>query len=145
MTTTTVQVFDGWRYTHAIVAGFDKSGNKIWDGGFEINDILSFELKERVKVLTNNNDVVLVYNYGGKVHSKAVGDNALGEEKTSADLETNYDKDKVTDNWGSDIDFWYDSYMIAFGYSKIKNTDKGKTKSSKNRRTVFYFNKIAYQ
>ena len=29
-------VFDGFQYSHAVVAGFDKKGNKLWDNTFEM-------------------------------------------------------------------------------------------------------------
>ena len=31
-------VFDGYQYTHAVVAVFDKSGQLIWDNSFKIDD-----------------------------------------------------------------------------------------------------------
>ena len=43
-------VFDGYVYPHAVIAGFDMQGNLLWDNSFEINDVKTFVLKEKVKV-----------------------------------------------------------------------------------------------
>lgn len=144
--TTWVKVFDGFRYTHAIIAGFNKDGDMLWDNSFEIWDILSFQLKERVKVLTDGEDIVLAYSNGGAIKSKVIRGREVLDGKSSTPIETNYSDDKVRMNYNSDMAFWYDNYFITWGYQKIKNTSKEVRKETgKRRRTVFYFNKIAFQ
>lgn len=137
-------VFDGYRYTHAIVAGFDKNGEKLWDNTFEIWDILTFNLKERVKVLIEGDQTVLAYSYGGSIKSKVISGNQIVDGKQSTTIQTNYDSDKVKADWGSDMEFWYDNFFITWGYQRIKNKEDSKKKDVKKRRTVFYFNKIAF-
>lgn len=134
------QVFDGYRYTHAIVAGFNNDGELMWDNSFEIWDVLTFNLKERVKLLFEDNKIVMVYSYDGAIRSKVISENKVIDEKDVTTIETSYKTDKVKDDYNSDIDFWYDSYFIAYGYQKIKNEDR----KNSGKRTVFYFNKIAF-
>lgn len=144
--TTYVRVFDGFRYTHAIIAGFNKEGDLLWDNSFEIWDILSFHLKERVKVLADGEDIVLAYSNGGAIKSKVIRGREVLDGKSSTPIETNYTDDKVRQNYNSDMAFWYDNYFITWGYQKIKNTNKEVRKEKgKRKRTVFYFNKIAFQ
>lgn len=140
---TTRQVFDGYRYTHAIVAAFDKDGERLWDNTFEIMNILTFNLKERVKVLRNNetDEVVLVYSYAGQLHSKVIEGSKVVERKQTTKIEAKNKNDKVKADYDSDMEYWYDNYFITWGYQRIK--DKGKGIGNK-RRQVFYFTKIAY-
>lgn len=140
-----VRVFDGYRYDYAIVAGFDKDGKMLWDNIFEIADILSFNLKERVKVLGTPDMLSLVYSQGGSIKSKIISGGKVIEEKEKTKIETNYTDDKVKANYNSDLDYWYKNYFIAYGYQKIKTDKEAKQKGEKRKRNVFYFNKISYE
>ena len=135
-------VFVGFRYTHAVIAAFDKDGEMLWDNCFPIEDILTFNLKERVKVMTSGEDIILAYNYGGAIKSQIIHENKVTQGKEETKIETNFENDKVKNNWASDMDFWYDNYFLTWGYQKIKNS---KDKDSKGKRMVFYFNKIGLQ
>ncbi len=140
-TTRCTSVFIGFRYTHAVVAAFDKEGELLWDNCFPIEDILTYNLKERVKVMINDNDIILAYSYGGYIKSQIIENDKVVQGKENTQIETNYENDKVKKNWNSDMDFWYDNYFLTWGYEKIKNKEKG----NKEKRTVFYFNKIGLQ
>lgn len=143
--TQAVRVFDGYRYDYAIVAGFDDHGKMLWDNVFEIADILSFNLKERVKVLGDPDMLTLVYSQGGSIKSKVISGGKVVDEKENTKIETNYSEDKVKTNYNSDLDYWYDKYFIAYGYQKIKTDKEAKQKGEKRKRNVFYFNKISYE
>jgi hypothetical protein len=147
MRTRTRQVFDGYRYTHAMVSGFDKNGIMLWYQTFEIMDILSFELTERVKVIQDGDKQVLVYSNGGAIKSKVINGKEIVEGKVSTKIENAYTADDVKDNYKSDIDYWYDKYFLAHGFQVIKNTEDSKKdkKNVKKKRTVFYFSKIGFQ
>ena len=138
------RVFDGYRYTHAVVAGFDQDGNLLWDNAFPIWDILSMDLKERVKVLPRGEKVILIYSTGGALELKAVEGNTVSPYSVIP-IETNYADDKVKANYGGDGQYWYDDYFITWGYQKIKNSDNNEKDNVKNKRFVFYFNKVAFK
>jgi hypothetical protein len=142
-----VEVFVGFRYTHAIVAGFDKEGNKLWDNTFEIENVLTFDLKERVKVLFDGTNTILAYSQNGSINTKVIQGNDVVQGKFSTPIETNYQGDKVLYSYSSDMSYWYDNYFVTFGYQRIKNTDDPKKNGGnvERKRTVFYFNKIAFQ
>lgn len=139
--TTCRQVFDGWMFTHAVIAAFDENGKKLWDNCFEIQNILTYDLSEKIKVMFKEDEVVLVYSIGGYINSKVIEGKKVVEGKHKTKIETNYKEDKVKSDGGSSIAYWYDNYFIAYGYQRIKNTSK---KDTKRKRTVFYFNKIEY-
>jgi hypothetical protein len=137
------RVFDGFRYTHALVLGFDTKGELLWDNCFEIADILTMNLKERVKIMPLGDDVMLAYAVGGYIKSKIIRENDVVDGKTSTKIESEFLNDKVKANYNSDMSFWYDNYFLASGFQKIKNKD-GKKVVDKKKRTVFYFNKIVF-
>ena len=56
-------VFVGYRFTHAVIAGFDTEGVLKWDNSFEIMDILTYDLKPKVKFLMEDNEILLLYSW----------------------------------------------------------------------------------
>lgn len=140
MVTRTRQVFDGWQWTHAVVAGFDVEGKLLWDNQFPV-DVKSFKLKPRVRVLPDGDDLLMVYSYGGSLVSRVVSGTEVRDAKTIVDIETLYPKDKVRGNINSMVEHWYDNTFVAHGAQRIRDTDK---RSGKARRTVFYVNKFEY-
>lgn len=138
----TTVVFDGYRYTHAIAAGFDAKGNLLWDHAFKIMEILTFNLTERVKVIMSDDDIVLAYAYGGYIMTKILRGEDIIDGKRSTELDTEFSSDKVKANYDSEVQYWYDNYFLASGYQKIKS-DKKETGDRK--RHVFYFNKVGYK
>jgi hypothetical protein len=139
--TSSYTVFDGYRYTNAIVAAFGLNGELLWDNTFEIWNIISNNIDEKVQVLFDGEDVVLTYSSEGEIASKIISGNQVVENKSYTKIQSNYIDDKLISDYNSDMEYWYGHYFITYGYQKIKNTSNDK----RNRRTVFYFNKIAFQ
>ncbi|RFS14847.1 hypothetical protein [Emticicia sp. C21] len=132
------QQFDGFKYTHAVVAAFDEKGNLIWDNSFSFDNVKSQELKEKVKIkLDSNNDITLVYSNKGKLASKIVRGNEVIEGNKVLEVGTEQDGDKVRDTSTDDLEYWHQNYYLAWGYQKIANKTGGSRK-------VFYLNKIAF-
>lgn len=143
----TRRVFIGFRYTHALIAGFDHEGNKIWDNSFGIGDILDARrLRERVKVMPLENEVILVYANYNFIESKIISGNRVIEGKKSSKIETGYEKDKVRAAGSeNNLEYWYDNFFISYGYQFIKSGEEAKKEGKEKRRRVYYFSKIAYQ
>ena len=131
------QQFDGFKYTHAVVAAFDEKGNLIWDNSFSFDNVKSQELKEKVKIKLDNNDITLVYSNKGKLASKIVRGNEVVEGNKVIEVGTEQEGDKVRDTATDDLEFWHQNYYLAWGYQKIANRTGGS-------RRVFYLNKIAF-
>jgi len=138
--TVSYTVFDGYRYTNAIIACFNTKGELLWDNSFEIWNILTFNLNERVKALMDGDDIILAYSNEGNIASKIIRGNKVVEGKQYTKIESTYDNDKLISDYNSDMEYWYGNYFISYGYQKIRNDQQDKYK-----RTVFYFNKIAFQ
>ncbi|MBA4853511.1 hypothetical protein [Emticicia sp. BO119] len=131
------QQFDGFKYTHAVVAAFDQNGNLIWDNSFSFDNVKSQELKEKVKIKLDNNDITLVYSNKGKLSSKIVRGNEVIEGNKVIEVSTNMEGDRVRDTATDDLEYWYQNYYLAWGYQKIANKTGGS-------RRVFYLNKISF-
>lgn len=134
-------VFDGYRYFNAFITCFDQNGNKLWDNGMEIFNILSFDLKKRVCMYFDKKDIVLAYNREGKVASKIINGPVVVEGVDYYPLETTYTNDKVMSDTKSNMVYWYGNYFISYGFQTIKNNSL--TRNSK--RVVFYLNKLSFQ
>jgi hypothetical protein len=131
------QQFDGFKYTHAIVAGFDQKGNMLWDNSFSFENVKSMDLKEKVKINVQNDDITLVYSNKGKLASKIVKGAEVVEGAKTIDIDTQREGDKVRDTETDDIEYWHQNFYLAWGYQKIANRNDGS-------RRVFYLNKIAF-
>ena len=80
-TTEYKQVFDGYRFTHALVAGFDEQGAKKWDNCFEMGDIQTYSLREKIKVDQSENKIGMAYVIGNSIVSKYIDGNKVVEGK----------------------------------------------------------------
>jgi len=132
-------VFDGYVYTHAVIAGFDMQGKLLWDNSFEINDVKTFVLKEKVKVGFDNDQLTLAYNQGGKLRTKVIRGNQVVEGKESVPLASEFAGDRVKKSLTDDIEYWYGNHFLAWGYQRIRNDENAQ---ARGRRDVFYLEKV---
>lgn len=134
------RVFDGYRYTHAVVMGFDNDGGLIWDNSFEINDVKTFTLEQFVKIRPQPDKIALLYMFENQLRTKTIKDNAVLEGKMSEPLKTRAGTEIArmeNDNPGK-LEYWYGDYFFAWGVQEILNPETG-------RRRVFFINKISYR
>ncbi len=131
------QQFDGFRFRHAIVAGFDASGELLWDNSFSFDNFKSMDLKEKVKVKLEDDKILLVYSNKGSLKSKVIQGNEVKEGEKTIKIDTSNESDRIKDTETDDIEFWYNDYFLAWGYQKISNRAEGG-------RNVFYLNKISF-
>ncbi len=141
MVPTSYSVFDGYRYFNAYILCFDKNAEKVWDNGMEIMNLLSYDLFPRVVIYFEDNDVVLSYNYDGKIAAKIIKNSKVVEGVDYFPIETSYLKDKVVSDTKSQMEYWYDHYFIAYGFQTIRNN----AFVSNSKRLVFYINKVVYK
>jgi hypothetical protein len=136
--------FDGYHYTHAVVIGFDNEGNLLWDNSFEINDAMSYRLKQFVHVDPREDEIVLLYNFENVIRTKLIQGDKVIEGKSFNDISLKFQDDVVKSNdseYGG-LEEWYDNKFFAYGVQKIKNLrDVG----VKLNRRVFFINKIVYE
>ncbi|OQX81828.1 MAG: hypothetical protein B6D61_00150 [Bacteroidetes bacterium 4484_249] len=134
-------VFDGYKYFNAFITCFDEDGNKLWDNGMEIFNILSFDLKNRVSTYFIDDEIVMAYNREGKIAAKIIKGPEVVEGVEYYLLESTYVNDKIMKDTKSNMIYWYDNYFIAYGFQIIKNNSL----MGNSKRNVFYINKVAFQ
>jgi hypothetical protein len=136
--------FEGYKYTHAVVFGFDRRGRLIWDNSFEVNDVTSYTLEQFVQVSLSEEQMALVYMYENEIRTKIIQGNDVVEGKTFNDLELSFEDDIVdyTRSEYGGLEKWYDGNLFAYGVQKIKNTKGERVRSE---REVFFINKIVYR
>ncbi|TAF73126.1 MAG: hypothetical protein EAZ53_13795 [Bacteroidetes bacterium] len=114
-------VFDGWKYSHAIVACFNSEGKLLWDDWISIPNITSYTLDEKVKVNCNENFTTLTLYQNGEFIVKNIDENNIDKN-----LDILPDNITSKDAFGSSsMDFWYHSFAISFtkNYKKSENEE----------------------
>lgn len=135
------RIFDGFQYTHAILASFTKDGKLEWDNSLELEQVKYFNLRQVVKVnFTEDDKVKLLYHYKGDLLSKVIDGNQVVADESEITISTDYNNDKIKRAYRSDLSFWYKNYFLAWGFQRIKN----KEDDVRNVRNVFFFNKIPF-
>lgn len=133
-------VFDGYRYFNAFISCYDQDGNKQWDNGMEVFNILTFDLQNRVNIFFIGDETVMAYNRDGKISAKIIKGSETVEGVDHYPLETTFTNDKVISDTKSTMEHWYDQYFLAWGFQTIRNNSLANSK-----RTVFYINKVAFE
>lgn len=138
------RIFEGYRYTHAVVIGFDKKGNLLWDNSFEINDVLSFDLEQFVHASIRKDKTALLYVFENSIRSKVINKGDVIEGKELTPIALKFDSDEVvegsTDVHG--LEGWYDNVFFTFGEQEVRNFSKDGIALN---RKVFFINKVIYK
>ena len=137
--------FVGYKFTHAIVIGFNSEGEILWDNSFEINDVETYSLDDEVvNIGFENGKVILLYLYDGEIRSKIIDGDEVVDGKITEDIKLKNENEilKTTRDEYGGLEKWYDSYFYAYGIQKIKN--KGGEPSALEKE-VFFINKIGFK
>jgi len=134
------RIFDGYRYTHAVVMGFDLNGKLLWDNSFEINDVKTFTLEQFVKLEVQKDRIVLLYLFENELRTKIIKGNEVLEGKTFEPIKTGVENEIVKKDQTdiNKLDYWYRDFFFAYGLQEITRPGSGK-------RRVFFINKITYR
>lgn len=140
----TNQVFDGFVYTHAIVAGLSKNGDLLWDNSINFEKIKSMELTRKVNVQPlADGQVRLVFGNGSRLNSKVIRGKSVTDTEAGIELLTSMEGDKVRRSTVDAVSYWYGNYYLAWGQQRIVNAQSGAI-DTRGRRDVFYLNKIPF-
>ena len=136
------RIFDGYRYTHAVVMGFDEYGNLLWDNSFEINDVKTFTLEQFVKLEVLPDRLALMYLFENEIRTKIIKDDLVLEGKSIEPILTFQENEIVKDdsNETNRLEYWYNNYLYACGVQDIVTT----LGDHSSRRRVFFINKVYY-
>ena len=131
------RIFDGYRYTHAVVMGFDLNGKLLWDNSFEINDVKTFTLEQFVKLEVQKDRIALLYLFENEIRTKIIKNDEVLEGKTFEPIRTKAENEivKKDETDFNKLDYWYRDFFFAYGVQEITNPGTGK-------RRVFFINKV---
>lgn len=134
-------VFDGYRFTHALIAGFGHDGQLKWDNALNIRNLISYELSTKVSFFPSGENMVLCYLGDGRIGYKMIRANLEVEKTDYIPIEMLHPGDKLLTETRSRMIPWYGSYFLCSGYQEIKNVSL----DNNNKRLVFYFTKIRFE
>ncbi len=138
------RVFDGYRYTHAVVIAFDENGELLWDNSFEINDVTSFELGQFVDISIQDELSVLLYIKDNILNAKVIEKGNVIKDKTQIDIDLGPQEGVVEKSPArvNGVEAWYDNAFLAYGTQKVR---KPALISGLSDVEVFFINKVTYQ
>ncbi len=139
--TNTYNVFDGYRFSNAIVAAFDDNGQLLWDNSMEIRNLLTDEQIPHVSVFPSGNNLVMAYLSEGKVASQIIHEGSVVEKTEYSELDLADPNDRLVTETKSMLVPWYGNYFLCYGYQEIKNISGG----GKAKKLVFYCNKVQFE
>ena len=136
-------VFDGYQYTHAVLAKFNAKGKLLWDQTFAMRPSYKPYFVKRFLFVADQTeeDVKMVFASYNRIVSKIISiDGVVIQENKYNVIETGYSGDRAQYSY-SNIDFWFGRFFIAYGNKVIKNKED---KSVKRKRKVFFISRIEY-
>lgn len=134
------QVFNGYQYTHAVVLGLDRSGNKLWDHAFGMYlDQKPYSLILNIVGVQTEEDIRLLY--GNKATLKSLrikNDNSVVEQDLGEVTLASENQELKRAGWVNS-QFWYGTYFLVHGQQRIKGSEDGK---SDKRSNVYFVSKV---
>lgn len=137
------QIFDGFTYTHAVVAELGADGKLLWDNSISFDNVKTMDLREKIKIqMEPNGNTKLLYSHNGAIKSKIIKNDKVVNADQAIPNPTNVEGDKVKRTSTDGLDYWYDNFFLAWGEQRIVNA--AGDAQTRGRRNVYYLNKIAF-
>jgi len=134
--------FDGYRITHALVCGFDKRGNLLWDNTFVLKDVVRYSLTETVRLRPMpNGRVAIAYLDNDKLCYKVIDKSTPSPNDLHVSLQTSAlptAKEKAANTSQEGLVTWYGSRFLAYGYQHVR------AERAPNRE-VFFLNAVSFE
>lgn len=126
-----------YRFTHTIICGFDKEGNKLWDNCLPMKALSSNYLQEQVQLTQVGSNFILAYPEDGKIKTQVIEEDKTIREKEEFEVVA-----KKISFWDEDSNgglyAWYNQNFLFWGYKTVPDaTNPGGKK-------VFFVNKLTY-
>ena len=140
-TRSSYQVFDGFQYSHSVLASFDSDGLMKWSNTFEMwLNYKPYSVQQFVSVSNDDSSISLLFMTGSYIKSVSYDYNGTTlKDRTVEMVSTDFNGDKIKYSIGVDNIYWFGNNFLGSGTQKIKNEvleDK--------KRKVFFINKISF-
>ncbi|WP_460623176.1 hypothetical protein [Hymenobacter tenuis] len=133
---------EGYRTTQALVCGFDRQGNLLWDNSFILKEMERFDLQENVRArpLADGRRIALAYLKKDEFHYKIIDRDVSSPNDWQVLLRTTMSdvKEKATETKQEELQTWYGSRFLAMGYQHVR-IEKGEA------RDVFFINVLDFE
>jgi hypothetical protein len=141
-TYTTVQVFDGYQYSHAVVMGVGFSGNLEYDHCFPM--MLSYKpyAPQKNLRLVQDGETLKMILFDRNTFTATTVRGSFIETTESAKLTTDVQGDSRITTYGSSSQYWFDNFYITYCFQKIINKNNDDVDRKRN---VFVMTKVSYQ
>ena len=120
-------VFVGYRYTHAVVVALDDAGQQLWDASFEIGNILSHAIRDRVQVDVSGDRITMVYAHGGTIYTKVATPAGILDDKQALSTVA-VGGGRVKRTWATHTEHWYDQHFLVWSYDQVVGGEGGRRK-----------------
>ncbi len=132
------RVFDGYQYSHAMIAAFDKAGNMLWDNSFEMwLNYKPFSVKQYIRCVYDGENVDLIYITGSSIKSTSFNKGQVVKSSNVDFIKTDDQNDEIRRTYSSNISWWYGRNCTSQGKQVIKTNNNAPGKS---KRGVFVIN-----
>ncbi|MET4106635.1 hypothetical protein [Hymenobacter sp. UYP22] len=130
---------EGFRTTHALICGFDRQGNLLWDNSFLLKEVDHFQLQETVRIrpFRDGQRMAMAYLKDEDFHYKVVDRAADTPNDWEVKLKTPNPTDKISETTQEYLMEWYGSRFLAVGYQHVR-PEKGPG------RDVFFLNTLEF-
>ncbi|MBT2559230.1 hypothetical protein J7E24_15685 [Hymenobacter sp. ISL-91] len=140
---------NGYHFSHALVCGFDRRGNLLWDNSFLLDEVNRLQLEETVAVRPlDDGKLALAYLKDDKLYYKLVDRTAPSPNDWQVNLRTapaapagaestKKREEKTISTYQEHLMPWYGRHFLAVGYQNIRG-------ESGAMREVFFLNDLAF-
>jgi hypothetical protein len=125
------------KYSHSLVAAFDRNGKLLWDNAFVLEDAITNKLAQLTQPAFAGDKVILAYAYKKDIRYKIIDRDHPSDNELSVPVSTSSPDEKVTSTDEADLLFWYGPNYVAFGFQHIREPGNPS-------REVFYLNKVTF-
>jgi len=142
--TQTRSVFDGYQYTHSLLAVFDEAGEKVWSHIFPMYlDQKPFKARKNLRITLKGEQIQCLYANFTSINSITFENGEILKDKGKEKVLPASEGEKIRSAYNTDIVYWYPSHFLTSGYQKIIK-DKNDT-SKKKKRRVFFMTDVVYE
>jgi hypothetical protein len=131
-------IYNNFRYSHAIICGFDKNGKLLWDNSISLKDIESNELNPKVQITQQEDFQIVAFPDEGLIKTVVMKGNEKITSLENFDLKTNTETEKTINTEGTNLVAWYGHSYLAYGYQSIKKNNDILSND------IFYISKLTY-
>lgn len=130
---------EGYRTTHALICGFDRQGNLLWDNSFLLKEVEHFQLQETVRMrpLPDGRRMAMAYLKNDEFHYKVVDQATSTPNDWQVPLRALNLTDKTADTSQEQLLTWYGGRFLACGYQHVR-PEKGPG------RNIFFLNVLEF-